>query len=193
MLIGIEGCQETIVQAWEDTPGSVVAKLSFCQLALKRWNNEHVGNIPRKVRFLQNRTDDLQGLASTSEPFNEHKRLAKEMDVFMEREEQAGQRGSQNVLNGIFNQQNSWCTTKEAIGATFCSYFQELFSINGSTDCHAILEKVRSMVTIEHNFSLSMPSTDTEQFCLNILNGGASVQEVNHTLITLIPKVAHPS
>ncbi|CAB4279003.1 unnamed protein product [Prunus armeniaca] len=87
MLIGIEGCQETIVQAWEDTPGSVVAKLSFCQLALKRWNNEHVGNIPRKVRFLQNRTDDLQGLASTSEPFNEHKRLAKEMDVFMEREE----------------------------------------------------------------------------------------------------------
>ncbi|CAL9020837.1 unnamed protein product [Prunus brigantina] len=34
---------------------------------------------------------------------------------------------------------------------------------------------------------------DVVSFCLNVLNGQASVREINHTLITLIPKVDNPT
>ncbi|CAL2224903.1 unnamed protein product [Prunus armeniaca] len=33
---------------------------------------------------------------------------------------------------------------------------------------------------------------DVVGYCLNVLNGGASVKEINHTLLTLIPKVDNP-
>ncbi|CAL2228927.1 unnamed protein product [Prunus armeniaca] len=35
-------------------------------------------------------------------------------------------------------------------------------------------------------------SNDVVGYCLNVLNGGASVKEINHTLLTLIPKVDNP-
>ncbi|CAL8992515.1 unnamed protein product [Prunus brigantina] len=56
----IEGCQDVISHAWESETGIVVEKLKACQGSLRRWNKDHVGRIPTKLRSLQTKLDDTQ-------------------------------------------------------------------------------------------------------------------------------------
>ncbi|CAL9020486.1 unnamed protein product [Prunus brigantina] len=46
MWTKVDGCMETIVQAWVEEQGDVVTKLKACQQSLLDWNKSKVGHIP---------------------------------------------------------------------------------------------------------------------------------------------------
>ncbi|KAI5329450.1 hypothetical protein L3X38_028847 [Prunus dulcis] len=96
--------------------------------------------------------------------------------------EHAKMRGQQNMIKAIVEDQGIWHASTESIGIVFCDYFQGLFASNGLHEAGAVTEKYWGVV-----------GDDVVGFCLNVLNGGASVKEINHTLLTLIPKVDKPT
>ncbi|CAL9000622.1 unnamed protein product [Prunus brigantina] len=52
---------------------------------------------------------------------------------------------------------------------------------------------VDGMLTLFYQKYGGVVGDDVVGFYLNVLNGGTSVKEVNHTLLTLIPKVDKPT
>ncbi|CAL9001623.1 unnamed protein product, partial [Prunus brigantina] len=253
MWTEVEGCTETVVQAWGEEQGDVVTKLKACQQSLQVWNKSKVGHIPMQIRQIQGQLDGLKRKQQTDEVMRCQRRLAGDLDRLLAREEmiwqqrsrvswlkygdrntkffhaQAKQRGRRNFMQGIFSEHDVWTTSNEGVGSIFCEYFKTLFTTSGENDFSTVLAAVNPKVTREHNERLSQPFTrveledvlskmfptkypgldgmpalfyqrywhvlgnDVVSFCLNVLNGGASVREINHTLITLIPKVDNPT
>lgn len=72
MWTTVDGCQEVISNAWEGL-GSIVVKLKGCQVSLQRWNKEKVGSIPRQIRRIQCKLDDLQGRPFTTTVDGQHR------------------------------------------------------------------------------------------------------------------------
>ncbi|CAB4278316.1 unnamed protein product [Prunus armeniaca] len=248
----VEGCQDVISHAWESEMGTIVEKLKACQGSLRRWNKDHVGRIPTKLRSLQRKLDDTQRRSFSPVAEFQHREICKEMDVLLEREEMlwrqrsrvswmkygdkntrffhehAKMRGRRNLIQTIVDDQGVWHTSTESIGSAFCDYFQGLFASNGLQEAGAATEVVKPLLTPSQNLRLNqvfsreeietslgkmfptkspgvdgmlalfyhkywgVVGNDVVGFCLNVLNGGASVKEINHTLLTLIPKVENP-
>ncbi|CAL8120220.1 unnamed protein product [Prunus armeniaca] len=241
MWTEVDGCTETVVQAWGEEQGDVVTKLEACQQSLLDWNESMVGHIPMQIRHIQGQLDGLKKKPQTDDVVRCQRRLTGELDILLAKEEmiwqqrsrvswlkygdqstkffhaQAKERGRRNFMQGIFNEHNVWNTSNEGVGSIFCEYFKKLFTTSGENDFSTVLAAVQPKVTREHNERLSQPFTRAEledvlskmfptkspgldgmpalfyQRYWHVIMMWASVREINHTLITLIPKVDNPT
>ncbi|BFG40501.1 hypothetical protein CerSpe_267750 [Prunus speciosa] len=183
MWTTIDGCQETIIQAWGSEGGTVVDKIMSCQTSLLSWNMEKVGLNPRQIRGVQDKLNAIQSRDLTPQATQYQRQLTNELDVLLEREEtlwrqrsriawlksgdkntkffhaQAKLRGHRNFLKGVFDSDNVWVSSKNAMGSVFCDYFQQLFSSYGARNVDGILDAMRSVITPEQNGWLYLPFT----------------------------------
>ena len=67
----------------------------------------------------------------------------------------ATQRRRRNLITGIKNQSNEWCTQLDQISATFLDYYQELFSSSNPEVLVGDLDSVPQAVTMEMNEALT--------------------------------------
>ena len=140
----------------------------------------------------------------------------------------ATQRRRKNLITGIKNQSNTWCTNPEEVSGMFMDYFQQLFSSTNPEFEVADLNSIPRVVTAEMNDSLTenfqpwevelalkqmaplkapgpdgMPPLFYQNFwelvrgdvihdVLGFLNSGSLPNSLNHTFITLIPKIKNP-
>ncbi|CAL9005797.1 unnamed protein product, partial [Prunus brigantina] len=109
--------------------------------------------------------------------------------------EHAKMRGRQNLIKAIVDDQGIWRTSIESIGSVFCEYFQGLFASNGLHEAGAVTEVVKPILTLSQNLHLNQVFLREEietslgrMFPTKCLG----VDEINHTLLTLIPKVDKP-
>ncbi|CAL2228169.1 unnamed protein product [Prunus armeniaca] len=65
-------------------------------------------------------------------------------------------------LKGVFDSNNVWVSSKNAVGSVFCDYFQQLFSSNGTRNVDGILDTMRLVITPEQNGWLCLPFTRGE-------------------------------
>ncbi|ONI29059.1 hypothetical protein PRUPE_1G178200 [Prunus persica] len=183
MWTEVDGCTETVVQAWGKEQGDLVTKLKACQQSLLDWNKSKVGHIPMQIQQIQRQFDGFKKKPQTDDVVRCQRRLAGELDILLAREEmiwqqrsrvswlkyedhntkffhaQAKQRGRRNFMQGIFYEHNVWNTSNEGVGSIFCEYFKKYSPL-----------VVRMILALYWH-----------------------VREINHTLVTLIPKVDNPT
>ena len=63
----------------------------------------------------------------------------------------ATQRRRRNLITGIKDQANTWCTKPDQISATFLAYYQQLFSSSNLAASVADLDTIPQIVTEDMN------------------------------------------
>ncbi|KAI5324876.1 hypothetical protein L3X38_033949 [Prunus dulcis] len=69
----------------------------------------------------------------------------------------ARQRGRENKISGVFDDNNCWFDEELGIQRAFIDYFQKLFTSDGAVDLANIMDAVETKVTPEMNAQLSRP------------------------------------
>ena len=67
----------------------------------------------------------------------------------------ATQRRRKNLITGIRNQSNIWCTKPEEVSDMFMTYFQQLFSSSNPEITEVDLDSIPRIVTAEMNENLT--------------------------------------
>ena len=67
----------------------------------------------------------------------------------------AAQRRRKNLIIGIKDQSNTWCTNPEEVSATFKSYFQQLFVASSPEIIEVDLDSIPQVVIAKMNESLT--------------------------------------
>lgn len=122
------------------------------------------------------------------------------------------QRHRRNKISGFFNSSNLWCTNTEDVAAVLTGFNQNLFKVSTRDQCYcqcwyectafSRLHGMGSSSSLEANCSFegSMPllfyqnywslvGSDVTQSILSSLNIASLPHPLNHTFLTLIPKV----
>ncbi|KAL5567359.1 hypothetical protein UlMin_030523 [Ulmus minor] len=103
----------------------------------------------------------------------------------------AAERSRKNRITGLFSNAGDWNTDPGKMLGIISDYFQDIFlsSSPSTSDFASVLSCVNPKVTTDMNNQLLRPFTTA----LHILNEGGDMGSWNATLITLIPKIQHPT
>ena len=157
MWLGDKGCGETVEGVWhaqyeEEGNTRVIRKVEICGKALTKWSRDCFGNIRRELEKKRKELVRIENLALQGGSSVRLVALKKEINSLMDKEERmwrqrsrtmylkdgdrnthffhsrATQRRRRNLITGIKDQANNWCTNPDQISTTFLAYFQQLFS-----------------------------------------------------------------
>lgn len=123
----------------------------------------------------------------------------------------ASHRYKRNRIHGLRNKNNEWCTSDHQIAEIVVNFYEYLFTSSQPSAMHAILEVIETKVmevelVLKHMEPLkapgldcmppiffqsfwSMVGDDMSYAVLDCLNKCHIPHDLNHTLVTLIPKV----
>ncbi|KAL0002042.1 hypothetical protein SO802_015823 [Lithocarpus litseifolius] len=164
-------CREVIKDAWKSgtlstTPEGVASNLQQCANALASWNQNVVGNIPKKIaekrRVINSiTTEDRQGDREA-----EINQLRKEINDLLDSEEtiwrqhsrvhwyregdrntkffhaRASERRKKNTILGLWNDDGIWCDSKESNTATTISYFEKIDTTSFPTGINVVISAI---------------------------------------------------
>ncbi|KAL9680477.1 hypothetical protein QQ045_018356 [Rhodiola kirilowii] len=152
MWLRHERFKEMVETLWKfQHPGGPLSrKLKDCMQGLSRWGDETFGNVRKRIKNLKEEIQRLRGINRTEEIVQEEKRLAEELDEWLEREElwwrqrsrvdwlkngdkntayfhaRATQHRKRNYIENLRNS-GVLCSSVEEINATITNYFTNLF------------------------------------------------------------------
>ncbi|KAL5557049.1 hypothetical protein UlMin_039285 [Ulmus minor] len=177
------GCGEIISKHWVASPArnlnDISAKLRLCASDLKVWNLEHFRRLEEAVKRKKIAFDHVDK-ALSNDNWKEHQRLEKELDVLKYKEEcywqqrskdtwlkcgdrnskffhrKASARHAKNRMEGLFDNNEQWCTDEEGMARVAVNYFQTLFasSTPSTFDLARVLDTVEPRVTQDINAQL---------------------------------------
>ncbi|CAL8151990.1 unnamed protein product [Prunus armeniaca] len=118
---------------------------------------------------------------------------------------QATSRRKKNALVGILDENDRWQSEYDKIGGVFVEFFTNLFTSDMGVADVEVFSAVQARVSSRSYHNLLLPySRDEIEVALNsigpskapgpdVLNGSDGVNDFNHTLVALIPKVNSPT
>ncbi|KAK9921713.1 hypothetical protein M0R45_030213 [Rubus argutus] len=197
-----EDCGKMIQQLWGvDCGNSVLEKIKHVSVGLKDWEKEKFGSVRRSIKELREVLDGFQRQAPTEINLQQRREVEVKLDQVLFREEiMWSQRSRVNWLkyagdgvphDDIFNAVTSRISTSQV------QFLEKSFS---RAEVEVALKNMGptkapgpdGMPPIFYQKYWSVVGDDVIATCLGFLNGSRGVEELNHTLIALIPKVANP-
>ena len=184
MWLGDKGCGETVEGVWQiryEELGStrVIRKVEKCGQALTQWSKDCFGNVRIELEKKRKALVRAEKIALQRGYSDNLIQLKKEINLLMDKEERmwrqrsrtlylkdgdrntrffhcrATQRRRRNLITGIKNQSNEWCTQLDQISAIFLEYYQELFSSSNPEVLVGDLDSIPQAVTMEMNKALT--------------------------------------
>ncbi|KAH0983546.1 hypothetical protein GBA52_010723 [Prunus armeniaca] len=195
-------CEEVVRHSWQNAV-SPLSNIDNCASNLSRWSAEKGGQVPKKVKELRLRLASLQSDEPSTQTFHTRSLIETEIDKCLEQEEiywhqrsrvhwlqhgdrntsffhkQATSRRKKNALVGILDENDRWQREYDKIGGVFVEFFTNLFTSD------------MGVADVEKYWSIVGP--EVSDLCLRVLNGSDGVNDFNHTLVALIPKVHSPT
>ncbi|XP_071924731.1 uncharacterized protein [Coffea arabica] len=106
-----------------------------------------------------------------------------------------GSRRKRNRISRLEKDQGGWCTTDDEIGVKITQFYDQLFTFSQRSDFEEILNGIPRTITEQMNLQLTRPVTEKEVkivvFSMHP-NKSPSLDAINETLVTLIPKIDNP-
>jgi len=242
-----------VQNTWLTTSGDSVLKLQSTLNQLYDWGQTRFGDIPRKVKHLQEHLERLKNKVHNEESLINIKSIEKELDTVLKEEEmwwaqrakinwlqhgdlntkyfhyKASQRKRKSTIYNIKDNVGNLWEDSNHIHSIFTTYFKNIYSSAETIPNHDIFSVVQNRVnqaqydyldakytaldvskTISDLKSNSAPGLgglsalffqkywdiigkDIIDYSLNILNNNGSPKDINHTYISLIPKISSPN
>ncbi|XP_060668083.1 uncharacterized protein LOC132799665 [Ziziphus jujuba] len=199
-------CANIVDEEWNFTPSGtvtmhdVIQKVNNCAKKLRRWNKYSFNYINQRLTCCYQTLSDLQYKSPTIDNMRELHQVEDEINCLLDKEESRWKQRSRD----LFTTKGSHIESDLSFGvrgrvtdfmnAELCKPFIEdelrtgLFKMNPSK---APGHDGFPAMFYQHYWP-SIGATITEA-CLQILNDGADMGNINHTLIALVPKVNDPS
>jgi len=184
-------CQTIIDENWlfgnQQCPiERLMAATDRCASSLRDWDNDVIGDIPRKVKDIQDRLLFLEPLPRTDVVVAEEGRLESELGKLVEDEEvlarsksralwlQAGDRNTKffharttsrrkkNEIKGLENKDGVWCTEKAELTRIISDFYSDLFSSSNPVINDDDISGLSSRVSAEQNSMLTAPFSAEE-------------------------------
>ncbi|XP_050386206.1 uncharacterized protein LOC126802601 [Argentina anserina] len=182
-----------VSSSWNSSSGDLSRKISYLSAALSKWNKDVFGHLFHRKRHILAR---LGGIQKACDRFENHFLLKLEAELIKEYE-------------GICEQENLyWRQNLEISGykkKITVDFFINLFSGHSTEDSRFLIDRLFPAIDQQHMAALSHPITLPEVkqalFSIGALKApghddafkNCSIpQGLNHTIITLVPKVEGP-
>ena len=157
----------------------VIKKVDKCGQALMKWSKDCFRNVRIELEKKRKELVRAEKVALQRGYSKKLIRLKKEINSLMDKEERiwcqrshtlylkdddrntrffhcrATQRRQRNLIMGIRNQSNDWCTQPNQISAIFLEYYQQLFSSSNPEVTVGDLDSIPQVVTVEMNETLT--------------------------------------
>jgi hypothetical protein len=156
---------------WKNSTGDSVQKLHNTLNQLLYWGKTKFGDIPRKVKDLQDSLDKLKNRVPTQQCLIDIKKMEKDLDVVLKEEElwwaqrakinwlqhgdlnrkffhyKANQRRSKNTILGIKDDRGNLCQESHQVHSIFDSYIHNIFTSSTTTYNTDIFSVVQNRVS----------------------------------------------
>ncbi|XP_027096192.1 uncharacterized protein [Coffea arabica] len=175
---------EVVRSAWENEfNGSrmfqVVMKIKNCRVALLKWRNNFQANSQKDIEQIKNQLSVVQQLQGSTSMGSMGRRR-------------------RNRLNKLQREDGTWTESEEAVSTEVAKYYRKLLH---SSDVGDLTEGIPHTISDELNGNLMKPVLEEEiKYVIFSMNpdkaagvDGHLLKSVNHTVITLIPKVLNPT
>ncbi|XP_027156321.1 uncharacterized protein LOC113757111 [Coffea eugenioides] len=199
---------EVVEQAWrQGNDGSrmykVTQKIKLCRTALLKWRNKVQGNSKLKIDRIKGQLQELKE-CDISDKKERGKILKSSLREAYRQEEiywsqkarlqwlKEGDKNTKffhacvkdrrrlNRMKHIQRENGSWATNEEDLGTEIAAYYTKLFEASEEGDMQEMLNGIPHTITGTMNDKLTKPV-------------GHLIKSVNHTIISLIPKVKNPT
>ena len=182
-------CSRVIKKAWNDRSGSppqqsFIKRIKNVKVQLSWWNKFVFGSIQRRLKEVSEELENVQSLDATIKNGLKEARLQKEYDECFRRDEMMWRQKSRvpwfttpdlntksfhittlvrrrrNQICFLKNGAGSWVQGNEAIGASFLTFFSELFQTSNPSIPLEVENLFHSVISPEENEELcSIPTT----------------------------------
>ncbi|XP_030948600.1 uncharacterized protein LOC115972446 [Quercus lobata] len=152
------GCRNTIVDAWgfpsyESNMFLASSKIKHCGVKLVEWSRLSFRSIKRQI------VETSKKLVLTEEAAA---RGASGRTLYMQSGDsntryfhsRTSQRYKRNWIHGLWNNQNTWCTSEHQLQEIATSFYKELFTTSSPKESHLIFELILPVVTEDMNRDL---------------------------------------
>jgi hypothetical protein len=164
-----------------------------------RWGKANWGNIPRGIKAIQTRLQNLNSISPTREQITTKHQLETNLDTLLLKEElwwsqraksnwlqhgdknskyfhfKASQRHRKNTINFFQDSQGSHKTQNKDIQKVFLTYFNDIFTSSNPTNIQDAINVVANRVSPQMKDYLSQDFTATEvSFATHQLKGNAA-------------------
>jgi len=82
-----ENFKELVVKAWENQETNLNRKITGCVEDLARWEDDRFGEVPKKIRSIQKKLEDLNRKSTLEDVVTEIRRQEARLDDLLESEE----------------------------------------------------------------------------------------------------------
>jgi len=163
-----ENFKELVVKAWENQDTNLNRKITGCVEALARWEDDRFGEVPKKIRSIQKKLDDLNRKSTLEDVVTEIRRQEARLDDLLESEEmwwaqhsraswlrhcdkntkffhqKASQRKHRNWVDTICDEHGECFTDEDDIARVLTNFFQTLFMTSNPERIAEAVEVVRN-------------------------------------------------
>ncbi|XP_062021093.1 uncharacterized protein LOC133737577 [Rosa rugosa] len=179
-------CARIVEEGWDRGIGSdpftkVCSKIDCTRRALMEWSQLKFGELKRRIEDVRGRLAVFFDSAVYEPLDNVRVELESELNDLLEREQvfwkqrakvfwltdgdintkffhqRASNRRRKNLIRGLFDEDNKWCTEDEDIENIVLSYFRGLFTSSSPIGFERISDVIPRLVTDELNVELTKP------------------------------------
>jgi hypothetical protein len=183
-----QACTQIIKDTWNHNQGETSAKLKLVMDTVYRWGKATWGNIPRGIKAIQTRLQNLNSISPTREQIIIKHQLETNLDTLLLKEElwwsqraksnwlqhgdknskyfhfKASQRHRKNTINFIQDSQGSQKIQNKDIQEVFLSYFNDIFTSSNPTNIQDTINVVANRISPHMKDYLSQEFTAAEVF-----------------------------
>ena len=181
-------CKELVDAVWRANvnlhdPSSFSFGLTNCASSLSKWGMSVFGQIPRKLKEMQDSLSVLTKEDTSGQNRAEINRIRKEINILLDDEElwwqqrsrvqwlgegdrntkyfhhRASERRRKNTITGLWNQKDVWCESRESIIKTAVDYFEDIYASSHPTYVEEVTDLIPTKVTAEMNTALTQEFT----------------------------------
>ena len=185
-----DDCKAIIDAVWcsgtlATTPKGIASNLQRCADALSCWNQNVVGNIPKKIQDKKRALATLS-IADRGDKGVEVNKLREEINDLLDSEEiiwrqrskthwykegdrntkffhaYGSERRRKNTILGLWNDDGVWRENKDSINATEISYFKKIFSTSSPSRINEVICALSRCVSDDMNTELTKTFTRDE-------------------------------
>ncbi|KAL1293347.1 hypothetical protein AAHE18_19G066400 [Arachis hypogaea] len=129
--LGNEECEKVVKEAWDSSEGTIETKIKNCGSRLDKWGETNFGDIPKRIRTLQNKLQHLNTL--------------KQEEGILLQIKKASQRKKRNWVKSIKDDMGV-SFEDEKMEEVMVEYFDKLFMSEGGEGIHEAADIVKGKI-----------------------------------------------